>query len=133
MEKVTRNNLTKREIEIMILGEIATQTNKRYNESKNYIMQTFAKENIEKIANEKGSFTKVNAMTNTIENIINDKKAQIEKLQKEIEYLNTLDKHQVMITRNEYATRSASKETKEKAQEYIQKMLADFTSKTLKQ
>lgn len=133
MEKITRNNLTKREIEIMILGEIATQTTKKYNESKNYIMQTFIKDNVEKISNEKGSFTKVNAMTNTIEEIIANKKAEIEKLQKEINHLNTLDKHQVMITRNEYATRSASKETKEKAQEYIQKMLEDFTSKTLKQ
>ena len=52
MEKVTRNSLTKREIEIMILGEISSQTKCKYDETKHFILQTFEKEGIEKIKNE---------------------------------------------------------------------------------
>ena len=134
MEKVTRNNLTIREVETMILGEVSDQLNERYNNSKtNYIMPIFAKEKIEKIANDKGSFTLVNATTSTIEKLIAKKQAQQNKLQEEIDYLKTLDKNQVIITKNEYITRSTTKEFKEMATKYIDKMLEDFTSKTLKQ
>lgn len=131
--KSSRNHLTKREEEILLIGEIHTQTEKLYNESKTYIMQTFTKEDIEKIANEKGSFTKVEAKTSTIEEVIKSKQALIEKLQNEIEDLKTKDKNEIIITKIEYAQKTSSKETKEKAKEYIDKMLEDFTSKTLKQ
>ena len=133
MEKVTRNRITKRDLETIILGEIQAQTDKKYNESKTYLMQTFTKERIDKIANEKGSFTKVNAKTITIEELIEMKEAQMEKLQEEIVELKLKDKTEIVIIKNEYCTRYASPETKEKAREYIGKRLADFTSKTLKQ
>lgn len=133
MEKIVRNSLTKREIEIMILGEISSQTKNKYDETKHFILQTFEKEGIEKIKNEKGSFTKVNAKTMTVAELIKEKEKEYKKLQDEIKQLKTLNKNTVLLVRNEYATRTASKETKEKAKEYIDKILQDFTSKSLKQ